>query len=109
MPQWQSTAPISENILKLHHLRHAVQSFYERRPAEQGLPAELLEFLRHSGAPAAPEDLQLFERILAEAQATAKTWDGRVSCSSICPRGNDIASLNWPARIATTCWGSPGG
>jgi len=75
----KATAPISlENILKLHHLRHAVQSFYERRPAEQGFPAELLEFLRHSGAPAAPEDLQLFERILAEAQATAKTWDGRV-------------------------------
>lgn len=75
----KATAPISfENILKLHHLRHAVQSFYERRPTEQGLPSELLEFLRHSGAPAAPEDLQLFERILAEAQATAERWGGRV-------------------------------
>lgn len=74
-----ATAPTSlENILKLHHLRHAVQSFYERRPAEQGFPAELLEYLRHSGAPAAPEDLQLFERILAEAQATTKTWNGRI-------------------------------
>jgi hypothetical protein len=42
------------------------------------LPAELLDFVRHTGAPAAPGDLQLFERILAEAQATVKTWEGRV-------------------------------
>lgn len=75
----KATAPISvENILKLQHLRQAVQSFYERRPTEQGLPAELLEYLRHSGASAASEDLLLFERILAEAQTTAETWNGRV-------------------------------
>ncbi len=75
----KATAPVSvENILKLQHLRQAVQSFYERRPTEQGLPAELLEYLRHSGAPAASEDLLLFERILAEAQTTAESWNGRV-------------------------------
>lgn len=75
----KATAPVSfERVLKLQHLRHAIQSFYERRPTEQGLPAELLEYLRHAGALAAPGDIQLFERILAEAQATAKTWEGRV-------------------------------
>ena len=75
----KATAPVAfESIVKLQHLRQAVQSFYERRPVEQGLPAELLEHLRHRGAPAATEDLHLFERILAEAQATAGTWNGRL-------------------------------
>ena len=75
----KATAPVAfESIVKLQHLRQAVQSFYERRPVEQGLPAELLEHLRHRGAPAAAEDLHLFERILAEAQATAGTWNGRL-------------------------------
>lgn len=75
----KAAAPVSfEKVLKLQHLRHAVQLFYERRPIEQGLPAELLEYLRHTGAPAALEDLQLFGNILAEAQATASTWNGRV-------------------------------
>lgn len=75
----EATAPTSfESIVKLQHLRRAVQSFYQRRPAEQGLPAELLEHLRHRGAPAAAADLQLFERILGEARATVDTWNGRV-------------------------------
>lgn len=75
----KATAPVAfESIVKLQHLRQAVQSFYERRPVEQGLPAELLEHLRHRAAPAATEDLHLFERILAEAQATAGTWNGRL-------------------------------
>lgn len=75
----KAVAPVSlEKILKLQHLRQAVQFFYDRRQAEQGLPAELVEYLRHTGAPAAPQDLQLFENILAEAQATASTWNGRV-------------------------------
>lgn len=67
-----------EKVLKLQHLRQAVQLFYERRPTEQGLPAELLDYLRHTGAPAAPEDLQLFENILAVARGTASAWNGRV-------------------------------
>lgn len=67
-----------EKIVKLQHLRQAVWSFYERRPAEQGLPAELLGYLRRTGASAAPEDLELFERILTEAQATAQVWNGRL-------------------------------
>lgn len=72
-------APVSvEKLLKLQHLRQAVQVFHERRPTEQGLPAELLEHLRHSGEPAASEDLQLFERILTEARETAGSWGGRV-------------------------------
>lgn len=75
----KAAAPVSfEKVLKLQHLRQALQLFYERRSTEQGLPAELLEYLRHTGAPAASEDLQLFENILAEAQATAGTWSGRV-------------------------------
>lgn len=75
----KATAPVAfESIVKLQHLRQAVQSFYERRPVEQGLPAELLEHLRHRGAPAAAADLHLFERILAEAQATADAWNGRL-------------------------------
>jgi len=75
----KAAAPVSfEKVLKLQHLRQAVQLFYDRRPAEQGLSAELLEYLRHTGAPAAPEDLQLFEEILAEAQATASAWHGQV-------------------------------
>lgn len=72
----ESVSP--ERILKLQHLRKAVQSFYERRPAEQGLPAELVDYLGRTGAPAAPEDLQLFGKILAEAQKTADSWGGRV-------------------------------
>lgn len=75
----KAATPVSfEKVVKLQHLRQAVQLFYERRPTEQGLPAELLEYLRHTGAPAAPEDLQLFGTILAEAQATAHAWNGRV-------------------------------
>jgi lysophospholipase L1-like esterase len=75
----KATASVSfENILKLQRLRHAIQSLYERRSTKQGLPADLLDFVRHTGAPAAPGDLQLFERILAEAQTTAQTWEGRV-------------------------------
>ena len=72
-------APVSvEKILKLQHLRQALQVFHERRPTEQGLPAELLEHLRRSGEPAALEDLQLFERILTEARDTSGSWGGRV-------------------------------
>lgn len=67
-----------EKILKLQHLRQALEAFRERRQTEQGLPAELVEHLRRSGEPAAPEDLQLFERILAEARDTAGSWGGRV-------------------------------
>jgi hypothetical protein len=67
-----------EQILKLHHIRHAILSLHERRPTEQGFPTELLDYLRHTGAPADPSDLLLFERILTEAQETAKTWDGRL-------------------------------
>ncbi|MCS6297072.1 MAG: hypothetical protein H8K09_12630 [Nitrospira sp.] len=75
----KAAAPVSlEKVLKLQHLRQTVQLFYERRPTEQGLPAELVEYLRHTGAPAAPEDLQLFENILGEAQATASMWSGQV-------------------------------
>ena len=75
----ETPAPLSvEKILKLHHLRLVVQVFHERRPAEQGLPAELLEYLRESGAPAAPADLHLFERVLAEARDTAGSWGGRL-------------------------------
>ena len=75
----KAAAPVSlEKVLKVHHLRQSLQLFYERRPSEEGLPAELVEYLRHTGAPAAPEDLQLFENILAEAQATASTWSGQV-------------------------------
>jgi len=77
--QATSPAPVPfEAIVKLHHLRQALQSFYERRPVEQGLPAELLKHLSQRGAPAAAEDLQLFERILAEARTTAETWNGRL-------------------------------
>lgn len=67
-----------EKILKLQYLRQAVQVFLERRPTEQGLPSELLEYLRHSGSPAAPEDLQLFEQVLAEARDTARSWGGQL-------------------------------
>ena len=77
MVKAQASASL-EQILKLHHLRHTIQSFYDRRSTEQGFPVELLDFLRHTGAPAAPSDLRLFEQILAEAQATAKIWEGRV-------------------------------
>ena len=74
-----SPAPVPfEALVKLQHLRQALQSFYERRPVEQGLPAELLKHLSQRGAPAAAADLQLFERILAEARTTAETWNGRV-------------------------------
>lgn len=75
----KATAPVPfETIIKLQHLRHTVQAFYERRPAEQGLPGELLDHLRRDGAPATDSDLQLFERILTEAKATANTWNGRL-------------------------------
>jgi len=75
----KAKAPVSvEKILKLQHLRRALQSFHERRSTEQGLPAELMEYLQDSGAPAALEDLQLFERILAEARDTAGSWGGRL-------------------------------
>ncbi len=75
----KASAPVSfEKIIKLQHLRQALQLFNERRATEQGLPAELLDYLRHTGAPAAPEDLQLFGAILAEAQATASAWHGQV-------------------------------
>ena len=75
----KATAPVPFGaIVKLQHLRQAIQSFYERRPAEQGMPAELLKHLRQRGAPAAAANLQLFERILAEARTTAETWNGRV-------------------------------
>ncbi|MBS0169870.1 MAG: hypothetical protein JSR62_05905 [Nitrospira sp.] len=75
----KAEAPVSvEKILKLQHLRQAVQVFVERRPTKQGLPAELVEYLRHSGSPAAPDDLQLFEQILAEARDTASSWGGRL-------------------------------
>lgn len=67
-----------EKILKLQHLRQVLQIFHERRPTEQGLPAELLEYIQDSGAPAALEDLQLFERILAEARDTVSSWGGRL-------------------------------
>ncbi len=67
-----------EQLLKLHHLRNAIQLLYTRHSTEQGFPVELMDFLRHTGAPADPADLRLFEEILAEAQATAKTWEGRV-------------------------------
>ena len=75
----KAEAPLSiEKILKLQHLRQAVQVFHERRPTEQGLPAELLEYLQDSGAPAALEDLLLFEQILAEARDTVSSWGGRL-------------------------------
>jgi hypothetical protein len=75
----KAEAPVSvEKILKLHHLRRALHVFRERRSTEQGLPAELIEYLRESGAPAAAEDLQLFERVLAEARDTISTWGGRL-------------------------------
>ncbi len=75
----KAEAPVSvEKILKLQHLRRALQVFQERRSMEHGLPAELVEYLRESGAPAAAEDLQLFERVLAEARNTASSWGGRL-------------------------------
>ena len=65
-------------LFKLHHLRQTVQRFYDRRPTQQGFPAELLDFLHRTGAPADSSDLLLFTRILTEAQATASTWNGRI-------------------------------
>lgn len=75
----KAEAPVSvELILKLHHLRRALHVFRERRSTEHGLPAELVEYLRESGAPAAAEDLQLFERVLADARDTVSSWGGRL-------------------------------
>lgn len=75
----KAETPVSvEKIIKLQHLRRALHVFRERRSTEQGLPAELVDYLRESGAPAAAEDLQLFERVLAEARDTVSSWGGRL-------------------------------
>lgn len=75
----KAETPVSvEKIIKLQHLRRALRVFRDRRSTEQGLQAELVEYLRESGAPAAAEDLQLFERVLAEARDTVSSWGGRL-------------------------------
>lgn len=72
-------APVSlEKVLKVQHFRQALQLFYDRREAEQGVPAELVKYVCPTGVSSAPEDLQLFENILAKAQARASTWNGQV-------------------------------
>lgn len=73
-----TAGPSIEKIVKLQHVRHAIQSFYDRRPSEEGLPAELVDYLRRTGAPANPADLKLFERVLAEAKNTVNLWGGRL-------------------------------
>ena len=67
-----------EAFLKLHHLRTSLQSVVNKRPAQDGLPAELVEFLKTAGAQSAKEDLELFRTILHEARATVAAWGGRL-------------------------------
>ena len=75
----KAVAPVSlEKVFKLQHFRQVLQLFYDRREAEQGVPAELVKYVCPTGVSSAPEDLQLFENILATAQARASTWNGQV-------------------------------
>jgi len=67
-----------EAFLKLQHVRTSVQSVINKRPARDGLPAELVEFLKTAGAESAKEDLELFRAILGEARASVAAWGGRL-------------------------------
>ena len=67
-----------EAFLKLQHLRTSVQSVINKRPARDGLPAELVEFLKTSSAQSGKEDLELFRAILIEARTSAAAWGGRL-------------------------------
>ncbi|MEK6803053.1 MAG: hypothetical protein AABZ34_10330 [Nitrospirota bacterium] len=103
----EAPAPTSfESIIKLQHLRRAVQSFYERHPAEQGLPAELLEHLRHRGAPAAAAASN-YSSVFWPRPGQRPTRGRDVSCLSIYPHGSGIESPNWPAKTGIWCLVSP--
>ena len=67
-----------EAIVKVQHLRQALAGLYGRRPGQDGLPAELTEYLQHAGKRAAPQDMDLFERVLVEAKVTARAWGGQL-------------------------------
>ena len=71
-------APSLGSIAKLQSLRQSVRTLFERRPSREGVSAELIDYLTHSGAPAASEDLVLFQDILAEAQRASSQWGGKM-------------------------------
>jgi hypothetical protein len=67
-----------EEFLKLHHLRKTLTSLLGRPAGRDGLPGELIEYLKTNAAPAEQEDLELFRAILEESRATVATWGGRL-------------------------------
>jgi hypothetical protein len=76
--QSQEASLSVERFLKLHHLRQSLESVLDRPAGRDGLPGELIEFLKANAAPATKEDLELFRTILTEAQASAEAWGGQI-------------------------------
>jgi hypothetical protein len=76
--QPQETSFNMERFLKLDHLRRSLRSVLHRPVGRDGLPGELIEFLKANAAPATEEDLELFRAILEEARASAAAWGGQM-------------------------------
>ena len=76
--QPQETLSNVERYLKLHHLRRSLKSILDKPAGRDGLPGELIEFLKTNAAPSTKEDLELFRAILDEARTAVASWGGQL-------------------------------
>lgn len=66
-----------EQVLKLHHLAAKIAALF-RQAKKHGITTEEQRYFAENSAPASPGDMELFRKVVGEAQRKVQQWGGQL-------------------------------